>query len=413
MRPFQEKIIKDKVQTHTSPVESEEIWASVRNELNARRRRRFIILFFWLSPMALIFGLIFFQKSIAFHNEKMSPSAILPSGSETITKPSNISKTNNTGYNTFSETIPNKSYEQETNPIAQKENVLDSVNNSKSISNSLASSSTKESFNRGFTSLKKLSAVLISPESHQRTFVINRNPSMDPIDQKLDLIHTKKTSSGLPIIKTISSLKALEISLGLNAGIGFVPDHNNTKALILGVKSRFSHKSGWFLDIGIDKIKMEDQFDYQGKFVQWDSTLGNRSIYIQTNGDTLIDQANIPVRKSLLLNLRSNNRTQLLEIPISIGRQFNNNYFTYGISTGIRLGIREKFSGTLINNEGVPYFTEKKSSNLNIGYQWNAFGEYRVSPKWALNAQIQQIFYPNSSNFNQLINLRLGINLKL
>ena len=408
MKPFQEKIIGDKLQEHASFVDTDALWSGVNDALKERRRFGVLILLFWLSPLLVLLGWAFDQgpaPSGALQNQPVfqeiadSENNTIESSAETEAITSSFAAKNKT------QSISNK--------IIHEENIMNATG-----ALGFASSNKKNNRHR-LNKIEKLPSktfpTLIS--SKPQIYSSLKLDALKKLNPYTQLIEQKHNHDHLPAISIKKTPQALRLALGLTTGAGVESNYFSTQSPYFihewNLNLYAIQQNNWYFRTGLNHQKHQQSFEYSGQYTQWDSTLAPSSIYIQSNGDTIIDRALVAQQKTIATNIKARNEHTYFGIPLLAGKQFHNKRFTVGLDAGIQLNIKQQFKGIVINTEGVPNNIEAKNNTIKLHYLGNVYGQYQLNRWLAIKAEARYRLFDHVDISNHIFSINTGINLKL
>jgi len=152
-----------------------------------------------------------------------------------------------------------------------------------------------------------------------------------------------------------------------------------------GLQFKYLFDNGFLIKAGLEYSRSREQFRYRRETVRTEIRPDQViHVHVDMNGDTTVVLGNAPVTIIETKNWRVRNSYSSVDIPFSIGYQFDQGPWFYSAEAGIIYNLNYGFSGMLLDTTGEPviaesYFREKTS----LSYQAAFTLGYRINASWS------------------------------
>lgn len=152
-----------------------------------------------------------------------------------------------------------------------------------------------------------------------------------------------------------------------------------------GLQFKYLFDNGFLIKAGLEYSRSREQFRYRRETVRTEIRPDQViHVHVDMNGDTTVVLGNAPVTIIETKNWRVRNSYSSVDIPFSIGYQFDQGPWFYTAEAGIIYNLNYGFSGMLLDTTGEPvmaesYFKEKTS----LSYQAAFTLGYRINASWS------------------------------
>ncbi len=447
---------KSSLEKHTTEVDVDAIWAAIEPEVDAinvsnKKRRRFFFFLFSLSSIIVLTGFIglFFANPL--------------STAQHISTDNNITKTQDKEGTQIAETtVETKSLDQISQPssIESSEKKVDKRNTLPPTTIFSPSSNLKNGDNnekiRRHHSHASTSQVHLGDESSHTIVesIVIKNTAQKAVTPTI-ILNEKKSSNQesdflekgrtvLPIAdqlpsaelgsliydeEELPSLKVetkktprFQFSIGVYSGLALsnrnlaLKNNSEENELLAlretternlevwnnGVKAKLAHKSGLFLNIGLQYSRLAENFRYDTDHLKVDS-IANQIIGFSNNllGDEVSVKGFAPNNTLFELEYDFYNYHHFLDIPVSVGYQKQYKLWNFGARAGVVYNLSLQSKGRILENEysAIDISDETNSPFINkvpLSYEGGLNLGFRLTKHIELGVEAYYRFLPNS-----------------
>ncbi len=372
---------RDKLGQHRSEVDIDELWGAIEpkvDQINERRKRRRFFLFFWgMAGVLLLGGLgvqflmpsaeVMVEQAIDHVDGKGKSALVEVERTEKNTETSNlISKDFETQKKlgdkkektTPSEEIENlEQTNQQTKSTQDKQTKLitdlkNKVTPSQEVGEKSLGANREEQTKAGFSSSPKavdsqeaptLSIPPLASNSPQFTeekklsifLPLSSILSPLPLPQETLTTSYKNWSSDEERPDRKNNAPAFNLAIEAYGGLAYAAKHwqaNDANLLArrkatesalettqLGALLEVSYFKNWSLAAGVQQTRINERFDYDDEIVETSLVTVSRVVFVQTNGDTIRVDNELPLTRTTTINQRIYNRYTMIDLPILFG----------------------------------------------------------------------------------------------
>jgi len=120
-----------------------------------------------------------------------------------------------------------------------------------------------------------------------------------------------------------------------------------------GLLAGVQHRSGVYAFAGLGYTRINERFYTSGSRTEHDSIPdGIVEIYIDSNGDSLITRGNVPVTRYITYRKRTYNQYTLLDVPVLLGYQWQQDRWSLGIEGGVYVNLALQSRGDILSESG-------------------------------------------------------------
>lgn len=395
----EEKEIRRKLQAHEAGLDTDALWAGVEAELRPRRKKRLI--FIWIFLFGLLAG-----SGLGWWLWQPEGAGIVQ---DNILTESFAETPEDVNRNLRGDVLKSESFPDLEAAIASGEGISSSgmlppeqkeeaqpasmLPGKQIVSFSLlANEEADESSLPAESELKKGEELeeknTPSPAENWTTTAFL--PRLEPLLEAYGPDDLQVSSASPPFLRRKAPWGA-ELELRFGAGAfssrttAATPEYEQTarqwnqlerplEALNLQLGLRLRHRSGAYLSTGLSASRLTERWSQQDSRVEWDTLSGQvNGIYLPAGGDTILQQGDLPLKRTIRSNTRWHTYHYLLDVPVFLGYEWRLKRLRFGAEAGLLFNLAKFTDGAYLLDDGQLAFFESSEphpyrSRLGLGY---------------------------------------------